>query len=173
MAVFTLTITDTDLVAGAFKCETKVEDAQTDDGKVTAAHMTGHFLSLQVPQESFRDGAFQFATRLIEALEEEGSLPEPTTPRTLVITLADTDLEKGHFQINVSGDGGSDVRPTSAQIAGYYMRALLNDVDFVQRVWAYAAELVANSKGSATIENDSFKPGTVPSPHSDAATLAA
>ncbi len=176
MAIVKLTISDIDLSTGAYKCDYTVEDAKTDDGQVTAAHITGKYLSMQVPQAAFREGAETFGDKLIAALEEGGPILPGTTKETLTLTLTDADLKTGRYNAKVSGtdnrNGNVSIRPTAAQIAGYYMRALLNDADFVMRVWAFADELVANNS-SASIENTDHAPGVIFDPSSQAAQIAA
>lgn len=176
MAIVTLTLTDVDLATGAYKCDYSVREAKTDDGKVTAAHMTGKFLSMQVPQAAFREGAEQFGDRLISSLEEGGPLVFGTQKETLTLTLTDADLKTGRYSAKVSGtdkrDGSASIRPTAAQITGYYMRSLLNDSQFVLQVWAFADELVKNNS-TAMIENNEHAPGVIFDPNSQAAQIAA
>lgn len=177
MAIVKLILRDTNLETGAYACDYSVTDSQTDDGKVTAAHFTGKYLSLQVPQAAFREGCENFGDKLIEALEESGALVHGSEPQTLTLTLTDADIHTGRYTAQVDGtdrqkDNAMAYRPTAAQIAGYYMRALLNDSQFVMQVWAFAEEVIANNK-DASIGNTGHAPGVIYDPSSQAAQIAA
>lgn len=61
MAKITIELNDIDLDKGTFSAALAIEGAKTDDGFVTAAHMTGAFIMHAINTPEFLAGCMAFA----------------------------------------------------------------------------------------------------------------
>lgn len=158
MARITLTVQDLDLEAGTYMVNFRAEGTEIDDGQATAAYFTGFYLNTLVNTPDFLDGARQFGQDLINRLTEDHPLmPETQATAKMLLTLSDADLATGRYHVTLDAEGGDmsgNSLPTTAQVIGIYMRSLLADAEFRERVWAFAEEFAANHEGCAIVNDD-------------------
>lgn len=168
MAVITLIVADRDLEEGTFTVDFKVTPTSLDDGRATAAQFTGLYLQSLVNTPEFTAGVENFGHQLVEAMQEDQVREQTKVPATMTLTLTDKDLNSGRYAVGLASSGGDEsgeMLPTTAQIVGGYMRALLNKSEFRDACWAFAEEFAANHKAAKT-------PASIPS-NDDAASIAA
>lgn len=84
MATVTITLEDMDLNTGAISSSLKVEGSKIDDGQMTAAHITGAYITLLMQQPEFQQKVFAFAEELVAnnpgarvANDADGNVLEP------------------------------------------------------------------------------------------------
>lgn len=157
MAKVSLTVADLDLAAGTFHVGFKAEGNEIDDGQATAAYFTAFYLNTLVNTPDFTDGVIEFGQNLISAMTRDGDRPATDNRAVMVITLEDKDLETGRYAVTLEGSGGDETGeslPTTAQVVGSYMRFLVGDALFRDRVWAFAEEFVANNGECYIANND-------------------
>lgn len=161
MAIVTLTVSDLDLDAGTYKVDFLAEGSEIDDGQATAAYFTGFYLNTLVNTPDFLAGAGRFGRDLIDALTRDmPDRPFSQSPAKMALTLVDKNLDTGRYNVTLQNEGGDpagESLPTTAQVVGTYMRYLLSDMDFRDKVWAFADEYVAKN-GSASIGNLDQRP---------------
>lgn len=158
MSKVTLTVADLNLEEGTFQVDLRAEGTELDDGQATAAYFTAFYLNSLVNTPDFSAGVANFGNELINAMTRNN--PErPHTERKakMVLTLTDKDLNTGRYSTTLESEGGDptgESLPTTAQIVGSYMRFLLSDMSFRDKVWAFADEFVANHTGTTIANND-------------------
>lgn len=177
MSVVTISITDVNLEEGTFNTRFDVkEETAVDGGRAAAAYFTGYYLHSLVGSEEFTAGVADFGRQLVEAmLEDNAEAVQTATPATMFLTLTDKDIKTGRFTVNLTCEGGDktgEMLPTTAQIVGAYMRALLSKADFRAAVNDYAVWITEQHKAGKTA-NRGDSPAFLPQPGNDAATLAA
>lgn len=163
MANVSLTVTDLDLEAGTYKVDFLAEGSEIDDGQATAAYFTAFYLNTIINTPDFLAGVCEFGRELVNGLTRDDP-NRPMTKKTaaMKLRLIDKDVETGRFYTTLENSGGDptgESLPTTAQVVGAYMRFLITDMTFRERVWAFAEEFVANHEG-ASIPNTEHAPAT-------------
>jgi hypothetical protein len=152
MAVATLILTDTDLTKGSFRVDLDIQESQINDGRMTAAHLTAAFMMTQIPTPMFAMEAAGFAELCMDGCDQA-----PQKLSTVKITLTDDDIAAGRYtdKFEIENVNCVPVRPSAAHTTAVFLIAQLRDPAFVQRVWDFAAEIVAkNAHLSITNSND-------------------
>jgi hypothetical protein len=152
MAVATLTLTDIDLTKGSYRVDLDVQESEMSDGRMTAAHLTAAFMMTQIPTPVFAIAANGFA----ELCSVDCDQPSQKLS-TVKVTLTDTDIAAGRFsdKFEIENVNCVPVRPSAAHTTAVFMIAQLRDPEFMQRVWDFAEEVVAQNAGAAiTNTND-------------------
>ena len=163
MANISLTVTDLDLDAGTYKVDFLAEGSEIDDGQATAAYFTAFYLNTLVNTPDFLAGVGEFGSNLINSLTRDNPNRSMTNkPARMKLLLIDKDVETGRFYTTLENSGGDptgESLPTTAQVVGAYMRFLITDMTFQERVWAFAEEFVAKHEG-ASIPNTEHAPSS-------------
>lgn len=163
MAQVSLTVTDLDLAAGTYKVDFIAEGTEIDDGQATAAYFTGFYLNTIINTPDFMQGVGVFGRDLIDALTRDNPhRPMTERPATMKLVLVDKDITTGRFYTtleNSGGDESGESLPTTAQVVATYMRYLLTDMAFRDKVWTFAEEYVKNH-GDAEIANKEQAPSS-------------
>lgn len=161
MAEITITIEDIDLSKNTFSTSFDAKDSLLDDGQATAAYFTGFFLHSLVSEPDFAKGVTDYGHILFEAMQESGPLPMADTGAKMTLTLTDENLETGQYMTRLTGSRDEndmgEYLPSTAEVVGSYMTALLYKTEFRDRVWEFAEELVQKNK-SAVIANSDNRP---------------
>ena len=169
MAVVNIIVADRNLDEGTFTVDFKVTETPLDDGRATAAYFTGFYLQSLVNTPEFTAGVEGFGRQLVSGMQEDGLREQTKVAATMTLTLTDKELSTGRYTVGLASSGGDEsgeMLPTTAQIVGGYMRALLNKSEFRDACWAFAEEFAANHKAGKT-------PASIPNNDDGAATIAA
>ena len=164
MSQIIITVSDTDLDAGTFKVDLVAQGTEIDDGQATAAYFTAFYLNSIVNTPDFTAGVIAFGKDVINGMTRDNpNRPQSAQPASMILTLTDQDLDTGRYSTTIESKGGDvagESLPTTAQIVGAYMRYLLTDMAFRDKVWAFADEFVANHEGTV-IANDDMRASEV------------
>lgn len=151
MAKVTVKFADSDQNIGRYEVDCVVEDAMTDDGMATAAHVTGMFMIDVVSTEGFAAGTAAYG-------QQKGWAIRKDDPTELSLILTDVDLETGQLQVDVIGgeDAIIENSVTAAYMAAMFMRDAMGTIEFTMGCTEFAHKLVEGREGFTV--NDPIRP---------------
>ena len=146
MSKITLTISDLDLGEDTYHVGFLAEGSLIEEGHATAAYFVGYYLHTLVSDPDFLKDVGAYGKALIDGMVAAGHNLAPMLPAKCVLILEDEDLNTGRYKPSFEMHGGDPKGqrlPTTAQIMGSYMRALINDAKFQLACWKFAEDYVA------------------------------
>lgn len=137
MSVATIIFEDLDLANGKFAVNVNVEDAKTDDGLATAAHVTSMFISDAVKTPQFGEGAAAYG-------QAKGWALRNFEPQTIKLTLTDIDLDAGSFDLVLEEGENAiiDGSVTPAYMSALFVRDAMGSVEFRIACTEFAQSLI-------------------------------
>lgn len=159
-----ITITDTNLDTGEYRIDFAAEGSEIDDGRATAAYLTGYFLYTLSDTADFIESVGKMAAAIGDSMTANSEAPilSPTKPSVAYLTLEDADTKTGRYDADISFSGGhpeGDRLPSSAIAMGVFMRNLLASADFQVACWQFAERFVAeHAAEGAEIANPDQSP---------------
>jgi hypothetical protein len=155
MSIATIIFEDVDMANGRFAVNVNVEDAKTDDGLATAAHVTSMFIADAVKTPQFGEGAAAYG-------QAKGWSLRNDDPQTIKLTLTDIDLDAGSFDLTVEEAETAiiDGSVTPAYMSAQFVKDAMSSVEFRIACTEFAHALIAGHP-NATVNEPTIQPAVV------------